>query len=152
MQRNTFETHCSRKSPHWKKDRSFREFKKFYKKLIQPTIDRATELTIEMTKLSEETEVNCSLDLDRLNDEMSRLNSKIKKVEDERTWDSVHLIRKAAEEVKSATRQIKHTKARRGKMHIMYNACVATSKRVTVTGGGETILEIISAFVKPFPL
>ena len=116
LKRNTFETHCSKGSPHWKKEIDFREFRKFYEKLIQPTIDGATQLMKEMTKLTEETEVDCSLDLDRLNNSLSRLNSNIKKVEDSRTWDSVYLIRHAAHEVKNVTSKIiKDRNAKKGK-------------------------------------
>ena len=113
--RNTFETHCSKGSPHWKKEMYFREFRKFYEKLIQPTIDGATQLMQEMTKLTEETKVDCSRDLDWLKRSLSRLNSNIKKVEDARTWDSVLMIWKEADEVKNVTKIMKETKGRKGK-------------------------------------
>ena len=114
LQRNTFETHCSKGSPHWKKEKSLANFKKLYEKRILPTIERATQVMEEMRKLSEETEVDCSLDLDRLKDILSRLQSTIKKVEAERSWDAVYLIEKAAEEVNNVTKRINNTKGRKG--------------------------------------
>ncbi len=114
LQRNTFETHCSKGSPHWKKEKSLANFKKLYKKRILPTIERATQVMEEMRKLSEETEVDCSLDLDRLKVTLSRLQNAIKRVEDDRSWDAVHLIEKAAEEVNNVTKGINNTKGRKG--------------------------------------
>ena len=118
LQRNTFETHCSRRSPHWKKERSFAKFKAFYKERILPTIEKANQLTDEMRKLRNETEAACSLDLDRLEVVLSGLNSRIKKVEDERSWDSVHLIDQAAKEVRTATQQ--YIKNRKGSFSIIF--------------------------------
>ena len=116
---DTFETHCARGSPHWMKEKSLEEFKKFYEKRIQPTIDRATQLMNEMTKLGEETELDCSLlDRDRLKDTLSRLHINIKKVEDERSWDCLSVIDKAANQVRNATKVIKDTKGRKGKVAI----------------------------------
>ena len=116
LQKNTFESHCSRGSLHWKKEETLKKFKELYKKRIFPTVERATQLKEEMTRLNEETEVNCELDLDRLDDALSRLHNKIKKVEDERSWHCVRLIEKAAEEVDVKTRKIKNTKNRIGKV------------------------------------
>ena len=114
LQRNTFETHCSKGSPHWKKEKSLANFKKLYEKRILPTIERATQVMEEMKKLSEETEVDCSLDLDRLKVTLSRLQNNIKKVEDDRSWDAVYLIETAAEKVNNETKRINNTKGGKG--------------------------------------
>ena len=116
-QRNTFETHCSKGSTHWKKEKSFAKFKAFYKKCILPTIQRAAQLKDEMTKQRLETEVDCSLDLDRLEDTLSRLQMKIKKVEDEGEWDTMKLLENAAEDVNNETRRINNTTGRKGNVY-----------------------------------
>ena len=117
LQQNTFESHCSKGSPHWKKEKALTAFKDLYKKRIFPAIESATQLKEEMMKLSEETEVNCDLDLDRLNNTLSRLQRKIKKVEDERSWDSLYTIEKAAEEVDKETQKMS-TKYRKGSISL----------------------------------
>jgi hypothetical protein len=95
------------------------EFKAFYKRCVLPAIQRATQLKDEMTKQRIESDVDClDLDLDRLEDALSRLQRKIKKVEDERSWDTVNLLQKAAEEVNNETQRIKNTKGRKGNVAI----------------------------------
>ena len=121
--RNTFETHCSKGSPHWKKEKSFALFKEFYRKRVSPAFEKANQLVDEMKKSEEETEVDYSLDLDRLNDSLSRLQIAIKKVEDQCSWDSVNLIDKAAEEVNNMTRRIKNTTSKKGIIFIYFLFC-----------------------------
>ena len=121
LQRNTFETHCSKGSPHWKKEKSLAEFKEFYEGCVLPAIQRAKQLKDEMTKLRIESDVDClDLDLDRLEDALSRLQRKIKKVEDERSWDTVNLLQKSAEEVNDEIQRIKNTKGRKGNVANRY--------------------------------
>ena len=119
LQRNTFETHCTKGSPHWKKEKSLAEFKAFYKRCVLPAMQRATQLKDEMTKLRIESDVDClDLDLDRLEDALSRLQRNIKKVEDEHSWDTVNLLQKSAEDVNNETQRIKNTKGRKGNVAI----------------------------------
>ena len=114
LQQNTFENHCSKGSPHWLKEKAFAKFKEFYRKRVCPITEKATGLMEKMTKLNNETAVNCDLDLHRLDNSLSRLQSTIKKVEDQGSWESVRLIDKAVEEVDTKICKIINTNNKRG--------------------------------------
>ena len=118
LHQNTFESHCSKGSLHWKNEKWLKKFKEFYEKRIVPTLKRGTQLKEEMTKLNEETEVNCELDLHRLDDALSRLQNTIKKIEGERAWHSVWSIEKAADEVDTQTKKISNTKNKKGNTYM----------------------------------
>ncbi|XP_028397252.1 LOW QUALITY PROTEIN: TPR and ankyrin repeat-containing protein 1-like [Dendronephthya gigantea] len=118
LQRNTFEAHCSRGSPHWKKEKSFARFRDLYRRHFLPTIKKATQLLDEMTNLQEETEVDYSLDLDRLNDALSRLQMALKKVENSCSWNSVNMINKEVEVVNNLIRRMRNNTVKKGGLSI----------------------------------
>ena len=115
LKRNTFNSHCSRKSPHWKKEKQFEKFKEFYQSEIYPVLEKAQQLYDEMDTLKRKTEIKCSLDLDRLDVARSRLQTTLKKVESACTWDTVKLIHDAAKEIIEAMKQLETIRNNQGK-------------------------------------
>ncbi|XP_046852666.1 uncharacterized protein LOC124445925 [Xenia sp. Carnegie-2017] len=113
LKRNTFNTHCGRKSPHWKTEKSFVNYVEFYRKQVYPIKRKAETLIENMGNLGDK----YYLDLDRLKDLMNQLNEKMKKVENDRRWDSISLVRKAAEEVDKATYKMNDMTKRRGSLN-----------------------------------
>ena len=119
LQRNTFNTHCSGGSPHWKKEKMLCKFKDFYQRRVLPTVRAANKVKDEMLQVN--TEADCSLDRHRLENSLSRLQTKIKKIEDERSWDSVNLIDQAVSDVDRETKKITNAKGRRGNVVFSYD-------------------------------
>ena len=115
LKRNTFNSHCSGKSSHWKKEKQFAEFKNFYRSEIYPVIEKGQQLHDEMNKLTKETEIRCFLDLDRLQGALSKLQMKLKKVENAYAWDTVKSLRDAAREINEAMKQLECIKNSKGK-------------------------------------
>ena len=64
--------------------------------------------------------MNCDLDLHRLDNTLNRLQTAIKKVEDQRSWDSVHLIEEALKQVNVNIRQINSRKNKKGNIFFAY--------------------------------
>ena len=106
LKRNTFNSHCSRKSPHWKREKQFEKFKEFYRSEIYPVLEKARQLYDEMDTLKRKTEIKCSLDLDRLDVARRRLQTTFNKVESACSWDTVKLIHDAAKEIIEAMKQL----------------------------------------------
>ena len=115
LKQNTFNSHCSRGSPHWKKEKQFEQFKEFYRKEIFPNLTAAQHFEDEMKVLRNNTEIRCSLDLDRLQDALSRLQSSLKKVEKQCAWDNVQLLRKAVQEIIKTMKSAETIKNNKGR-------------------------------------
>ena len=115
LKRNTFNSHCSRKSPHWKKEKQFAKFKEFYRSEIHPVLEKARQLYDEMDTLKRKTEIKCSLDLDRLDVARRRLQTTFNKVESACSWDTVKLIHDAAKEIIEAMKQLETIRNNQGK-------------------------------------
>ena len=120
LKQDTFENHCSKGSPHWLKEKALQKFKEIYRRRICPTIERATVLKAEMKKLNEDIKVNCDLDLHRLDNTLNRLQTAVKKVEDQRSWDSVHFIEQAVKQEDIKIREINKRKSKKGTIFSSY--------------------------------
>ena len=99
LKRNTYSSHCSPESPHWEKEKHFKQFKEFYRKEVYPCLERAHQLRGEVKPLVKEKGGGFMLDLDRLEQSISKLQSVVKKVEKDRTWDQRRFICEAVRDM-----------------------------------------------------
>ena len=115
IKRSTFISHCSRGNPHWPTEKQFKKFKAYYKSEIYPNLERARQLKVEMELLKNKTGITCSLDLDRLGQAVSRLQTEVKKVEKECAWAKDKSVGEAVGEVIKRISRIQTIKNCKGK-------------------------------------
>ena len=97
LKRNSYNSHSSPESPHWQKEEHFKRFKEFYKREVFPFLKKAQEVDGEMKLKGKGS--GFMLDVDRLDQAITKLQSALKHVENERLWHQIRFVYEAVHEV-----------------------------------------------------